>query len=556
MEAVHPFRRRVAPLALVLTAALGVAPAPVEAQRASRRATPQPPGIETLAESQLRDYLTFIAADELQGRRTPSLGLDIAARFLATLLSRWGYEPAGDEGSYFQSIALTRRVLDAGETSLSIGKQTLTLGEQYLPDTTVTGTASGPLVYIGHGVTVKAKGIDPWAEMDVRGKIVILHPGTPQGIEQRDLQGPKGEGWNDGPGNAAERGAVGILYLADFRALDNWPRSRARLSGTGALVVDAFRDAPGAPQLPSATLAPSSYATLFTGESVSASDIHARVATRTPVEPFALSPSKQVSLTVATRDTPTSTKNVVAVLRGSHPTLRDEYVALGAHYDHLGMASGVTDGDAIYNGADDDGSGTVGLLGMAEAFAKAPTRPKRSILFVWHAGEEIGLWGARYFSERPTVPLGRIVTQINVDMIGRSRAPDDSNPDNAALTGPDAVYVIGSRLMSTQLGTLVDDVNERYLKLSYDYGYADPNHPDRFFYRSDHYHYAKHGIPVVFFFTGVHEDYHGLGDHVDKIDFRKMTRIARTIYATAWAVAELPKRPVVDTPLGRELLTR
>jgi Zn-dependent M28 family amino/carboxypeptidase len=295
---------------------------------------------------------------------------------------------------------------------------------------------------------------------------------------------------------------------------------------------------------------------LFRGEPVSARDIHTRVATQSPVDPFTLSPDKRVSLTVATTDTPATTRNVVAVLRGSHPTLRDEYVALGAHYDHLGLATGVTEGDAIYNGADDDGSGTVGLLGMAEAFATTRVRPKRSLLFVWHAGEEIGLWGARYFSERPTVPLDRIVTQINVDMIGRSRAPGDASPANAALTGPDAVYVIGSRLMSTELGTLVDQVNARYLKLTYDFGYADPNHPDRFFYRSDHYHYARQGIPVVFFFTGVHEDYHGVGDHVDKIDFRKMTRIARTIYATAWAVAELPKRPLVDTPLGRELLTR
>lgn len=548
--------RRAVPLALLLSAAFAVVPAPALAQRAARHGPAAPPGVETLTEAQLRDYLTFIASDELQGRRTPSLGLDIAARFLATLLSRWGYEPAGDADSYFQSIALTRRVLDAGATRLSIGRQTLTLGEQYIPDATVTGTVQGPVVYIGYGLTSKAKGIDPWAAVDVRGKIVILHPGVPRGIEQRDLQGPKGEAWNDGPGNAAERGAVAILYLADYRALDNWPRNRDRLTGEGALVVDAFQESTATPRLPSATLAPSSYAALFRGEAVSAIDIHARVAARDPVEPFALAPSKQVSLTVATRDTPTTTKNVVAVLRGSHPTLRDEYVALGAHYDHLGMASGATGGDAIYNGADDDGSGTVALLGMAEAFARAPTRPQRSILFVWHAGEEIGLWGARYFSERPTVPLERIVTQVNVDMIGRSRAPDDANPDNTALTGADAVYVIGSRLMSTQLGTLVDEVNERYLKLAYDYGYADPNHPDQFFYRSDHYHYAKRGIPVVFFFTGVHEDYHGVGDHVDKIDFRKMTRIARTIYATAWAVAELPKRPVVDTPLGRELLTR
>lgn len=545
---------RAAVTAVVLGTLVGASPA--TAQRATRAASTAPPGVEALTEAQMRAYLTFIASDDLQGRATPSAGLDIAAQFLAALLARWGYEPAGDAGTYFQSIALTRRVLDPASTSLVIGTQTLSLGDHYLPGTGAAGAVSGPLAYIGHGYTVASKGIDPFGDLDVRGRIVVLHPGLPEGLHRSDLKGPQGKDWNDGPGAAAARGAVGILYLADFSAQNTWERSRARLTSGGTLSVDAFEGAATSSRLPTATIAPAAFTAIFQGEPLSPADVHTRIATRTPAPAFLLSPSKRVQLTIATTETAAVTRNVVAVLRGSHPTLRDEYVALGAHYDHVGVRPAAQGGDTIYNGADDDGSGTVALLGMAEAFATAPVKPKRSVLFVWHAGEEVGLWGSRYFTAHPTVPLDRIVAQLNVDMIGRSRAADDTNPANAKLTGPDAVYVIGSRLMSTQLGELVDRVNGAYLGLTYDYGYADPNDPERFFYRSDHYHYAKHGIPVAFFFTGVHEDYHGVGDEVEKIDFRKMTRIAQTIYATAWAVAERPSRPVVDKPIAQELLTR
>lgn len=554
-------------LALFVLVAVSLAAGPVTAR--NQPAHPQAPsleqppagvhapGVDTITEAQLRDYLTFIAADELQGRDTPSTGLDVAARFLATLLSRWGYEPGGDDGSFFQTIALTRRHLDLDRTSLSIGKQTLTIGEDYLPSARVPGTAAGALVYIGHGYVIKSRKVDPYGGLDVQGKVLLMHPGLPEGLHRSDLKGPKGEDWEDGPAAAARLGAVGVLYLADYPALDRWQRTRRALDARGAVSVDAFDEEAEGQTLPTATLAPSALAAVFAGESVTAANIFRRVAEGTPAAPFALASSKRVTLTISTTDTHERTQNVVAILPGGDPVLRNEYVALGAHYDHVGLATDGRAGDIIYNGADDDGSGTVGLLGMAEAFARATERPKRSILFVWHTGEEKGLWGARYFTAHPTVALDQIVTQINVDMIGRSRPDGETTAGSGeTLTGPNAVYVIGSRLMSSALGKLTDEVNDRFLRVAYDYRYADPTDANRFFYRSDHYHYAKHGIPVIFFFSGVHEDYHDVGDEVDKIDFRKMRRLAQTVYATAWAVAQLPSRPAVDTVLARELLTQ
>jgi len=190
---------------------------------------------------------------------------------------------------------------------------------------------------------------------------------------------------------------------------------------------------------------------------------------------------------------------------------------------------------------------------MAEALAKAPTKPKRSVLFVWHCGEEKGLWGSRYFTEYPTVPLDRVVTQINIDMIGRSKGADDTNERDRELTGPNEIYLIGSTMMSSELGELVDTVNKSYLNITYDRRYDDPADTNRFFYRSDHFNYARKGIPIIFFFDGVHQDYHRPGDSADKIDYQKMEKVTRTVYMTLWEVANRPTRPRVDKPLPSQL---
>lgn len=172
---------------------------------------------------------------------------------------------------------------------------------------------------------------------------------------------------------------------------------------------------------------------------------------------------------------------------------------------------------------------------------------------MWHAGEEKGLWGSRYFTNYPTVPLDKIVAQLNIDMIGRSKKAGDTNPKNRELTGPNEVYVIGSKMMSSELGELSETVNKSYLNLAFNYQYDDPKDPNRFFFRSDHYNYAVKGIPIIFYFDGVHEDYHQPGDSPDKIDYQKMEKVARTVYMTLWEIADRPMRLKVDKKLPGEL---
>lgn len=508
---------------------------------------PAPPGTvgaEAITERGLRAHLGFIASDALEGRRTPSRGLDAAAAYLVANLTRLGLTPAGDAGSYLQAIALTRRTVALDKTVVAVGKTSLAYGDDFLPDET-PGTAEGGVVYVGNGTVIRSRGVDPYKGLDVRGKIVVTHMGLPSGFSRGDLKGPAGEDWEMPEPAARARGAVGILYLPDFATLARWNVTRTGRLTRGTLTVDAF--AGDSRALPSVTLAASGVGTLFTGQQIGAQEAFQRALRREPAAPFALT-DVTVRLAIPTTEEALTTNNVVAVLEGSDPTLAAEYVALGAHYDHLGTAPRPdAAGDAIYNGADDDGSGTVGLLAIAEAFTTARPRPKRSLLFVWHTGEESGLWGSRYFTDHPTVPLDRIVTQLNVDMIGRGRPVGSARPNHPlALTEVDSVYVVGSKRLSAELGSLVERVNERYHKLRLDYGLDAPDNPAGIYERSDHYQYAKHGIPIAFFFTGVHEDYHGLDDEIEDIDFPKLRRITQTIYGIARELATRRDRPAVD----------
>jgi len=300
--------------------------------------------------------------------------------------------------------------------------------------------------------------------------------------------------------------------------------------------------------IPSIWLSPKMAAALFQGEKLDAATLMARGQSGEQVDAFELSAAKKVSFTIAAKNEKPMTQNVVAVWEGGDPALKNQYVAVGAHYDHIGICA-PSMADSICNGADDDGSGTTALLGMAEAISHAKERPKRSVLFVWHCGEEKGLWGSRYFTEYPTIPLDHIVTQINIDMIGRSRKDGDTDPRNKDLSGPNQIYVIGSKMMSTELGELSEAVNKSYLNLQYDYRYDDPADPNRFFFRSDHYNYARKGIPIIFFFDGVHEDYHRPGDESQKIDYEKMQKVTRTVYLTLWEIANRPARPKIDKQL-------
>src|ERR1044071_1378879 len=465
-------------MALVLTSSLVVTLPVTHAQRSSDKSkkaaavtvTAQR-GVDTIAANQMRDYLTFIASDEMEGRDTPSRGLNTTAKFLALNLSRWGFKPAGDEGSLLQRIDLQRSRADSGQTKVEYAGRTMVAGTDYIP-VGGSGNVSGQLVFAGNGWFVKSKDIDAYKGIDPKGRIAVIF-GSPQqsfprGITRADL-GKAGEDSMNPSDYARSKGVVGLIYVPDFQYLANRQRTRQRRPTVGA----KFQPPATAP-LPGIVISPETANVLFVGERQSASGIFNAAYssnTATPPASFLMGDQKKITMNVANTTEIVPTQNVVAVWEGSDPVLKAEYVALGAHYDHVGSGCPPVGEDRICNGADDDGSGTTALLAMAEALAKAPARPKRSVLFVWHCGEEKGLWGSRYFTQFPTVPLDHVVAQLNIDMIGRSKKEGDNDPRNASLSGPNQIYVIGSTMMSTQLGDLSQRVNHTYLNLGYDTKY-------------------------------------------------------------------------------------
>lgn len=512
-------------------------------------------GVDRITAAQMRSFLSFIAADEMEGRDTPSRGLDLTAQFLAINLARWGFKPAGSDGSFFQPIALRHTNVDSAGTFVELNGQRFKEGEEYIPSP-VAGSVSGELIFAGNGWLIKSKDVDAYKGVDARGKVAVIFAppgGYPRMLRQRESLGKQGEDWMNATDYALKQGVAGIVYVPDFQFLANWESNRQRIMERGLMLPDKFFK-PGENQIPSIIASPKLANAIFQGEAQNAAALFESAYGSGAVlaNSFALTSEKRLRINVATKTDSVKTSNIVAVWQGDDPVLQAEYVALGAHYDHLGIGNPIK-GDSIYNGADDNASGTTSLLAMAEALAQAPSRPKRSILFVWHCGEEKGLWGSRYFTENPTVALDQVVTEINLDMIGRSKRDGDTNPRNQNLSGPNEIYVIGRSLMSTQLGELIETVNKSFLNLAYNFRYDDLDDPNRFFFRSDHYSYARKGIPIIAFFDGIHEDYHQPGDSSEKIDYQKLEKVTKTIYMTMWEIANTPTRPKVDKPLPARL---
>ncbi len=545
-------------LALFLTFAF-IFPSLAAAQTTTKAQLPATKAAEIITAAQLKDYLYFVASDEMEGRDTPSRGLNLTAKFIGTMLSRWGFKPAGDDGTYYQRIALLREIPDAASSKLTVGGQSFDYGTDYFRLSGGSDEAiSAPLVYGGDGWFFNAKGIDALQNVDAKGKIVVLYSdgvpnrafvtALPKGVTRGDLSGTRGKDWIDPLTYTKQKGAVGVIIVASNAGQTAW-EELSKPTNPRAF-VEKFR---AEASLPTIFVSQKVGDLLFANPSYKTND----ETRKNTVAAFALNADKTVSYTAAVKQERVYTQNVVALWEGSDPVLKNEMVAIGAHYDHIGLSSSSSlNPDKINNGADDDGSGTVSVLAMAEALAKSPARPKRSILLVWHCGEEKGLWGSEYFNKFPTVPIKNVVAQLNIDMIGRSRKPTDTNPKNANLSGENEVFVIGSQMMSSKLGDVTKSVNDSYLKLNYDLKYDDPHDTNRFFFRSDHFNYALNGIPIVFWFDGVHEDYHQPGDEPQKIDYDKMQKIARTIFLTMWAVADLPTRPAIDKQLPPELSKR
>jgi len=546
---------------LAPTAAL--AQAPVKVTPAERKIA------ESIKADRISNWLHFVASDAMGGRDTPSPGLDLTAEFLKMNLAMWGFKPAGDDGTFFQNIALRRDVIDPSATSVRFGGESFAYGDD-LARASGGGDVSGPIVFVGNGWKVKSKGLDPYANVDVKGKIVAIYAEgqfggrsmipLPPGVTQADLP-PSGRGsdWDDASNYARANGAAGLLILPSKFLQENWSAITQNF-GRGRLVVDKLSPAPPTQAQPVQSMSimfasPRLANAIFRGEAGNPMAGH--------TQSFAVTPSKSLDVSVVTKTETIWTQNVVALWEGSDPVLKNEMVAVGAHYDHVGTNPNAPGDDKIWNGADDDGSGTVAVLAIAEALAMSKVRPKRSILLVWHAGEEKGLWGAQYFNKFPTINIKNVVAQLNIDMIGRSLDPNNVikcapgvRRCNENLTKAHEIYVIGSEMMSSTLGAITKGTNNAFLKLDYNYKYDDPNDTERFFFRSDHFHYAVNGIPIVFWFDGVHEDYHQPTDHPDKIDYQKMEKVTRTIFLTMWKLSDLSTRPAVDKQLPPELTRR
>lgn len=487
----------------------------------------------------LRTHLEFIASDLLQGRDTPSVGLDTACHYVASHLKLMGAKPAGDNGTFFQNVPLTGGAYAAEGSSLTTGGKTMNYGEGFFANGG-SGEASGEIVYVGYGWKIPKLNVDPYAGLDLKGKVLLVQATPPPNFGFRERRGELAEGAMSVERMAQASGAAGIIYIGTGAVRGRWDAS---VQGSTRMGRVSMANGP-MPTTPTITVNETALSALVGNRA----NMEALLAPTLENAKSATLAGSQVNFKVVRQGAIPTTQNVVAIIEGSDPVLKNEYVAFGAHIDHVGVSNR---GDGIFNGAHDDGSGTVSILEIAHAISTMKVKPKRSMLFVWHTGEEKGLWGSQYFVNNPTVPLNKIVAQLNIDMIGKSKAPGDTNPRNATLTGPNAVYLIGANRLSTELGKLANEVNNKHFKMVFDPTYDAPNDPNNFFGRSDHYNYAQKGIPVLFWFDGVHEDYHGPDDEVDRLDFNKMAKTAQSIYAIGLELGNRKDRPKVDLRLDQ-----
>lgn len=503
----------------------------------------------------MRQRLYAIAHDSMQGRFTGSDGHFKATDYIAREAERLGLRPAGEGGSFFQQVPFVRRHL--ARAALSVAGRPLVLGQDFVPMHTGGKPRSldGVSVVFGGNIQDTARMISP---EQAAGRFVIL------------VQNANNRAGNINPSAGArftEAAAIAMVNLpGPMRAWES-------LLVTSIRPVYAGNEDPQQDR-PIALAISSSAAERLLGRSA---DPNVPPGTAGGV----------VDGEFAWRLETVPVRNVIAVLPGGHQERASDYVALGAHSDHVMPRSPPVDHDSlrlfnslvsrmerlsgrrltnaerasiavnvdslralrpgrpdsIHNGADDDGSGTVALLEIAEALSATRHRPARSLLFVWHAAEEGGLTGSRFFTDNPTIDRNRIVAQLNLDMVGRG------GPDDTPGGGPRYLEVIGWRRLSNELGDLIDEVNRRQpVPFSFNLAFDSPEHPEQRYCRSDHYSYARYGIPIAYFSTGQHHDYHQVTDEPQYIDYSKLARVARLVADVAVAAASRERRFALAGP--------
>jgi hypothetical protein len=492
---------------------------------------PVPNTVDSITSAELRMHLEFLSSDELGGRYTLAPNFAISARYLAAHLAAYGFRGAGDHG-FLQTFEVISAKPDRNNCAfaLTLGDKTTTYayGDFYSFGAMATASASGEVVFVGAGVSAPSQHHDDYAGVDVKGKLVLLVPGGAPGVDASKLV------FNEqGEGAARAHGAVGILQIPARRLVDAMKSRGFAERQAGRESMRLAREVEN--ELPTLVLGPELADKVLALAGLDLKTVYDAVGKKQPLTPKALGASARMDLVV--QQTRSLTQNVVGILEGTDPQRKDEYVIFSAHYDHLKTSA---DGK-IFPGADDDGSGTTAVLAIAHAMSL--NRPKRSVLVIFHAGEELGLLGSEYNTDySPVVPLDKIVVDLNIDMIGRSKPRGDSDSLDDHLTDANTVYLVGSNRISKELHKISEETNAQFQHMNLDYYYNDPDNPERIYYRSDHWNYAKHGVPIIFYFDGTHVDYHQPTDTVDKIDFTKLTQITRLVFETGWRIANLDHR--------------
>jgi hypothetical protein len=483
---------------------------------------------KTITADDMKKHLYTIAGPEMEGRDTPSPGLEKAANYIEDHFKSLGLVP-GNKGSYRQYYPLYKDSMLS--SSFKVNGTAFELNKDFQPQTNNYSAEMrfAEVVFAGYGISDGDKR-DDYKDLKVAGKLVMILDGTPADYK------PSQQGFSS-PGSAfgklstaMNKGAVGLLVI-----YNNYPRKTMNMSSNWSM--NGYR----ASQTPFTFSVSPAVAESIMGEE--GKDIFAKA------KAGSLSSktyTTKVDLSYAKEQKTTEVSNVVAVLEGTDK--KDEYVFLTAHYDHVGKRADGT----IYYGADDDGSGTTAVLELAQAFAeakKAGKGPRRSIVFMTVSGEEKGLWGSEYYSNNPIFPLEKTTVDLNIDMIGRTGSEYLKDKDSTNY-----VYIIGDDKLSSDLAPITDQVNNTYSKMKLDRKYNDPNDPNRFYFRSDHYNFAEKGIPIIFYFNGTHADYHRPTDTPDKINYPMMAKRAQFVFYTAWEMAnrnDMLKRDIkLEKPKG------
>ncbi len=485
---------------------------------------------QTITSEDLKEDLYVIAADSMQGRETGTEGQKKAANYIYNHFQKSGIPPYNGK-DYYQHYTLFRSGGYVATVVINGVEFDFLKDFYFLPGAPVTDMSATSFVMGAYGIDDEY--YSDYKEIDVKGNWILTWPGEPLDkngfslVTEEEELSEWSTNWRKKAQTAKEKGADGIFIIDT--ALEKNAARFAHYIERGKVSVEPLNNKEEFLQV---FISQKMADELMKSSKKSEEKLKTYISKKG--KSTATSLQSDFSVYITSKEEKIPAENVLGYVEGSD--LKEEVIVISAHYDHLGTHDG-----KIFNGADDDGSGTVAIMDLAEAFAKAKAEghgPRRSILFMAVSGEEMGLLGSTYYTNNPVFPLENTVANLNIDMIGRL---DEKHADNENY-----VYLIGSDKLSSELHEISEKANTDYTELEIDYTFNAPDDPNRFYYRSDHYNFAKNNIPVIFYFNGVHEDYHQHTDTVDKINFSKMEKITRLVFHTAWQLANQDKRIEVD----------